>query len=192
MPTPLTGAATVDATCEPWPPRSCTAALFEQSPLPASTGSVRPAAMVGSSERTKEHDDARSRFGRMSGWLRSTPLSRIPTRTPCPSARERVAWLAWMSDMSHWHCASGSELAGAYTPPKICEQICCSVEIGTAADAAGAAVSARAVAAARAATDQRKSRIVPLLYRASVMNCAQHSPGVANGQRLRRTFSARM
>jgi len=36
-------------------------------PLPALRGLLRPARIAGSSERTKEHDDARSRFGAMSG-----------------------------------------------------------------------------------------------------------------------------
>ena len=112
IPIPLTGAAIVDATCVPCPPRSCTAALLEQIPLPASTGLVNPATMVGSSDRTNEHDDARSRFGVMSGWLRSTPLSMTPTRTPLPVVRAWVAWSAWISAMSHWHWARGSELGG--------------------------------------------------------------------------------
>ena len=40
MPTPLTRPAIVVATCVPWPCRSCTAALFEQSPLAISLGSA--------------------------------------------------------------------------------------------------------------------------------------------------------
>ena len=40
MPTPLTRPAMVVATWVPWPCRSCTAALFEQSPLATSRGSA--------------------------------------------------------------------------------------------------------------------------------------------------------
>ena len=71
----------MDATCVPWPFRSCTAALFEQSLSATSTGSA-----AGVSEKMNEHDAATSRFGAMSGWVRSTPESITPTRTPSPFA----------------------------------------------------------------------------------------------------------
>ena len=60
--------------------------------------------------------------------------------------------------MSHWHWASGSALAGAYTSPKRSEQICCSVAMGTAAFAGtpGEAVTASTVTAAVAATEKRR------------------------------------
>ena len=103
MPMPLIGAAIVDAVWVPWPARSCTAALSEQSPPAISTGSA-----VGSWSKMNEQESARSRLGAMSGWVMSTPLSSTPTRTPCPVASVRAAALAWIRDMSHWQAASGS------------------------------------------------------------------------------------
>ena len=39
----------------------------------------------------------------MSGWLMSTPLSMMPTRTPSPVVRACVSWSALINAMSHWH-----------------------------------------------------------------------------------------
>ena len=46
----------------------------------------------------------------MSGWVGSTPLSRIPIVTPSPVARDRAEAVASISAMSHWQTASGSLL----------------------------------------------------------------------------------
>ena len=104
IPTPFTGAAIVDATCVPWPPRSWTAALFAQFPFPSSCGSA-----VGVVSKMNEHELATSRFGAISGWVMSTPPSITPTRTPRPVAtayEPPVVALIW--SMSHWHAARGS------------------------------------------------------------------------------------
>jgi len=162
IPTPLIGAAMIDETCVPWPNWSCTAALFEQSPLPISTGSAS-----GSWSNTNEHDRARSRFGAMSGWVRSTPLSMTPTTTPRPVARAWVEASAPMSDMSHWQSASGSLLAAANVPPNSASQIADAPAAFTVlavdrALAAGAAMPSRSARVARAARERRiTGRLLP-------------------------------
>jgi hypothetical protein len=104
IPMPLMGAAAIEATWVPWPYRSRIAALLVQL-VATSTGSA-----VGVPGLMKEHDRARSRLGAMSGWVGSTPLSRMPMVTPAPVARDLAEAVASMSAMSHWQTASGSLL----------------------------------------------------------------------------------
>jgi hypothetical protein len=104
----LIGDPMMDATCVPCPYRSWIADLIEQSPFATSPGSAS-----GSSLVMNEQDRARSRFGTMSGWARSTPLSITPTVTPAPVALVRVSPLAPMTAIPHWQTASGSLLGVA-------------------------------------------------------------------------------
>src|SRR5215213_7389805 len=104
MPIPLMGAAAIEATWVPWPYRSRMAALLVQL-VASSTG-----AAVGVPGLMNEHERARSRLGAMSGWVGSTPLSRMPMVTPSPVAWDRADALASIRAMSHWQTASGSLL----------------------------------------------------------------------------------
>ena len=58
----------------------------------------------------KLRDSAASKFGAMSGCVPSTPVSRMPTRTPgSPGClRYDPSAVAWIIAMSHWRPASGS------------------------------------------------------------------------------------
>src|SRR4029450_5536893 len=89
-PMPLSAPAMIVDTCVPWPWRSWTAALFEQSPLATSAG-----AAVGVSEKMNEQDRARSRLGTTSACVVSTPLSITPTLTPAPVGWADDAGPAW-------------------------------------------------------------------------------------------------
>src|SRR5262245_248869 len=64
-----------------------------------------------------EHDAATSRFGAMSGCVRSTPVSMSATFTPWPrlSAYE-PAVVALIARMSHWQAPSGSGPVVSGTP----------------------------------------------------------------------------
>jgi hypothetical protein len=104
MPMPLMGAAAMQATWVPWPYRSRTAALFVQL-VATSTG-----AAVGVPGLRNEQERARSRLEAMSGWVGSTPLSRMPMVTPAPVALDRAEAVASINAMSHWQTASGSLL----------------------------------------------------------------------------------
>ena len=166
MPMPLIGAATVEATCVPCPLSPGPPPCWSRSPLPASIGSVSPATIVGSSERTKEHDDARSRLGAMSGWLRSTPLSMMPDPDALPG-RPGVRVLVGV-DQRHVPLALGQRLRAGRAEvdtPKISSQICCSVAMGTAsvwsvlAEALGATARLIIATVATATTARGRARI---------------------------------
>ena len=76
--------ALIDATWVPWPYRSRIAALSVQL-VATSTG-----AAVGVPGLMNEQERARSRLGAMSGWVGSTPLSRMPMVTPSPVALDQA------------------------------------------------------------------------------------------------------
>src|SRR5215510_8201143 len=104
VPIPLIGDAASLAVWVPCPFRSCTAALFEQSPLATSDGSA-----FGLAEVMNEHDWPTSRLGAISGWVRSIPVSMSPIVAPAP----RFTAYDWLGDAlmmrsSHSHADSGS------------------------------------------------------------------------------------
>src|SRR4051794_36360250 len=136
------------------------ARLLEQSPLATSLGSA-----TGSSLVMNEQDRPRSRFGAMSGWVRSTPLSRMPTVTPRPVALSCVAEFAPTIAISHWQPASGSLLGVAYTPPNRLAQIPAACPEGIAAVLLGLACAPGAIikttAPAKAGPNPRARNIHP-------------------------------
>ena len=156
MPTPFSAPAIVVATCVPWPWRSWTAALFEQSPFAISCG-----AAVGVSSKMNEHDRATSRLPARSGCVRSTPPSITPTVTPAPVAFAYESAPASIRRMSHWHAESGS---GPALTPKNASQF---------ADAC-AGVSAPGVAACTGAIDPTISATSP----ASTVSLRTWSPSL--------------
>src|SRR5262245_59490056 len=76
-----------------------------------------------------EHDAAMSRFGAMSGCVRSTPVSMSPTRAPAPwlTPYEPLG-VAPIARMSHWQAPSGSGPTSGGTE-KSDAQAACSVAI---------------------------------------------------------------
>ena len=79
MPTPFRGEPMVPATWVPWPPSS----TFDGSEQLWSGSSAQGPSISGMSV-VKLRDRAASKFGAMSGWLPSMPVSMMPTFTPRP------------------------------------------------------------------------------------------------------------
>ena len=97
MPTALTGEATVPATWVPWPSLSTLAGSTQSaySHGPSITGM----------STVKLRLSALEKFGAMSGWVPSMPVSMMPTSTPSPcSSRAGLPSSSWapIISMSHW------------------------------------------------------------------------------------------
>ena len=102
IPSPFSAAPIEPATCVPCPSSSSFAGSTQ-------LGCSHGPSMDGMSV-TKLRERAASKFGARSGWVPSTPVSRIPTRTPLsPGCFEyEPPAVAWSIAMSHWSEASGS------------------------------------------------------------------------------------
>ena len=110
MPRPFSGEAIVPATCVPWPFSSTLAGSLQE---PSASAAQSPS--TSGTSTVKLRLSAASKFGAMSGWKPSMPVSITPTSTPrLPgSIAYEPAAVALIIAMSHCRPASGSAATGA-------------------------------------------------------------------------------
>ena len=109
---PLIGEPTVLATCVPCEFSSTSLASLHDPSGSSVQGPSIASPLIGSNGMSTVKFRLRLllKFGAMSGWLPSTPVSMIPTRTFLSprSFRYDPSTVAWIIRMSHWCAASGS------------------------------------------------------------------------------------
>ena len=110
MPRPFSGEAIVPATCVPWPFSSTFAGSLQE---PSASAAHGPSTSGTSTVKLRLR--AASKFGAMSGWKPSMPVSSTPTSTPrLPgSIAYEPETVAWIIVMSHCRPASGSAVGAA-------------------------------------------------------------------------------